>query len=98
MQHEYIMTYKTEQDMNNNINEEHAIMNENSDTNSNQMTNDLTPEDLERVNEMIQVAKEIYGEIVTDIGNMEKRDINTFMKKSEIIGSANIWKLPLDHS
>jgi len=42
-------------------------------------------EDLEHVNEIAQVAKEIYEDIVTDVGNMEKRDINTFIKESDPI-------------
>ena len=68
-------------------------MNENTTDNNNEATNYLAPEDLSCVNEITKVAKEIYEDIVTEIGNMEKRDVNTFVKKSYPKRSADLEHL-----
>ena len=68
-------------------------MNEKTTDNNNEPANELAPEDLSRINEITQVAKEIYEDIVTDMGSMEKRDVNTFEKKSYPIRNADLEHL-----
>ena len=58
-------------------------MNENTTDNNNEEANELAPQDLSRVNEITQVAKEIYEDFVTDMGSMEKRDIKEILRKSK---------------
>ena len=85
-----------EQAIDSNNRPEHDNWNE-TDTSdhNNEGANDLAPGDLEHVNEIAQVAKEIYEDIVTGMGNMEKRDINTFMKKTHPIRNADLQHLQL---
>ena len=68
-------------------------MNENTTDSKNEAANDLAPEDLSRVNEISQAAKEIYEDIVTDMGDMEKRDLNTFVKNTYPIRNADLEHL-----
>ena len=65
-------------------------MNENTTASNNEPANDSAHEDLSRVNEITQAAKEIYEDFVTDMGNMEKRDVNTFVKKTYPIRNADL--------
>ena len=69
-------------DVNSNNRQESEDLNENTTDNNNEATNYLAPEDLSCVNEITQVAKEIYEDIVTEMGNMKKRDVSTFVKKT----------------
>lgn len=71
------------QDIDSKNRQEHKDLNENTTDNDNEAANELAPQDLSRVNEITQVAKEIYEDFVTDMGSMEKRDIKEILRKSK---------------
>ena len=54
---------------------------------------DWTNEDLNRIAQITQAAKCIFDDIVTDTGNMQKRDVNTFVKKNNYIKKKDLDRL-----
>ena len=54
---------------------------------------DWTIEDLSWIAQITQAAKCIYDDIVKDIGIMNKRDVNTFVKKKSYIKKVDIDRL-----
>ena len=69
------------QDIDSNNWQEHEDLNKNATDNNNEAANELAPEDLSRVNEITQVAKEIYEDIVTVMGSIGKERRQHFCEK-----------------